>query len=60
MADYAYANPPYARCVNSTFTPTRQINVTSPTASNIAAAFARVFADLRKRVREGAQGADFP
>jgi hypothetical protein len=52
MADYASANPPYARSfrgTNATFTPTRQLNVTSPTASNIAAAFAGFFAELRKR-----------
>jgi hypothetical protein len=34
---------------NSTFTPTRQVNVTSPTAANIAAVLACFFADLRKR-----------
>jgi hypothetical protein len=34
---------------NSTFTPTRQVNVTSPTAANIAAVLASFFADLRKR-----------
>ena len=34
---------------NSTFTPTRQVNVTSPTAANIAAVLASFLADLRKR-----------
>ena len=34
---------------NATFTPTRQVNVTSPTAANIAAVLASFFADLRKR-----------
>ena len=34
---------------NSTFTTTRQLNVTSPTASNIAAVLASFLADLRKR-----------
>lgn len=34
---------------NATFTPTRQLNVTSPTAANIAAVLASFFADLRKR-----------
>ena len=34
---------------NSTFTTTRQVNVTSPTAANIAAVLASFFADLRKR-----------
>jgi hypothetical protein len=31
------------------FHPTRQVNVTSPTAANIAAVLAIFFADLRKR-----------
>src|SRR6267378_8450219 len=35
------------RGANSTFTPTRQANVTSPTASNIAAAFAGFAASFR-------------
>jgi hypothetical protein len=34
---------------NSTFTPTRQLNVTSPTTANIAVVLASFFADLRKR-----------
>jgi hypothetical protein len=34
---------------NSTFTPTRQLNVTAPTAANIAAVFASFLGDLRKR-----------
>jgi hypothetical protein len=34
---------------NSTFTPTRQVNVTSPTAANIAAVLASLLVDLRKR-----------
>ena len=34
---------------NSTLTPTRQLNVASPTAANIAAVLASFFADLRKR-----------
>jgi hypothetical protein len=34
---------------NSVFTPTRQLNVTSPTATNIAAVLASFLADLRKR-----------
>ena len=34
---------------NATFTTTRQLNVTSPTAANIAAVLASFFADLRKR-----------
>ena len=34
---------------NATFTTTRQVNVTSPTAANIAAVLASFFADLRKR-----------
>ena len=34
---------------NATFTSTRQVNVTSPTAANIAAVLASFFADLRKR-----------
>ena len=34
---------------NSTFTATRQLNVTAPTAANIAAVLASFFADLRKR-----------
>ena len=34
---------------NATFTTARQLNVTSPTASNIAAVLASFFADLRKR-----------
>jgi predicted nucleic acid-binding Zn ribbon protein len=34
---------------NATFTLTRQVNVTSPTAANIAAVFASFLADLRKR-----------
>jgi hypothetical protein len=34
---------------NSTFTITRQLNVTSPTAANIAAVLASFLADLRKR-----------
>jgi hypothetical protein len=34
---------------NSNFTTTRQLNVTAPTASNIAAVFASFLADLRKR-----------
>ena len=39
----------HARCVNSTFTPTRQINVTSPSVSNLANVRASLIADLRKR-----------
>ena len=35
--------------VNSVFTTTRQLNVTSPTAANIAAVLVSFFADLRKR-----------
>ena len=31
------------------FTPTRQLNVTAPTAANIAAVLASFLADLRKR-----------
>jgi hypothetical protein len=34
---------------NSTFTPTTQLNVTSPTAANIAAVLAGFLADARKR-----------
>jgi hypothetical protein len=34
---------------NSTYPTTRQLNVTSPTASNIAAVLASFLADLRKR-----------
>ena len=34
---------------NSTYPTTRQVNVTSPTASNIAAVLASFLADLRKR-----------
>jgi hypothetical protein len=34
---------------NSAFTVTRQVNVTSPTAANIAAVLASFLADLRKR-----------
>jgi hypothetical protein len=34
---------------NSTFTITRQLNVTSPTAANIAAVLASFLGDLRKR-----------
>ena len=34
---------------NSTYPTTRQLNVTAPTASNIAAVFSGFFADLRKR-----------
>ena len=34
---------------NATFAPTRQVNVTSPTAANIAAVLASFFADLRRR-----------
>jgi hypothetical protein len=37
------------RGTSATFTPTRQLNVTSPTASNIAAVLASFFADLCKR-----------
>jgi len=34
---------------NSTYPTTRQLNVTSPTAANIAAVLASFLADLRKR-----------
>ncbi len=34
---------------NATFTPTRQVNVTSPMAANLAAVLASFLADLRKR-----------
>jgi hypothetical protein len=34
---------------NSTYPTTRQLNVTTPTASNIAAVLASFLADLRKR-----------
>ena len=34
---------------NATFTPTRQVNVTSPTVANLAAVLSSFFADLRKR-----------
>jgi hypothetical protein len=34
---------------NATFSPTRQLNVTSPTAANLAAVLVSFFADLRKR-----------
>lgn len=34
---------------DSTFTTTRQVNVTSPTVANLATVLASFFADLRKR-----------